>query len=282
MSVWRCASRFHRPEINGEQVKAYMGIKLKLAWICTGLFCIFLTMLACAPAAWLDYALEHQTDGRVALGDVQGSLWNGSAFVGVAESRNGDLTPLLPGRFAWHLAPILLLGQIEMTLENSASLKNPVQLSGNFRELAISPGALILPSERLAGLGAPLNTVKPRGQITLAWDALNLSWANGNPALDGTMQLTMQDMASALSPVKPLGSYLMTFVWHEMKADMELKTVQGPLLLSGKGALIQGNLQFSGQAQAQDGQEDKLANLLNLLGQRAAGADKNVIALEFK
>jgi general secretion pathway protein N len=74
----------------------------------------------------------------------------------------------------------------------------------------------------------------------------------------------------------------MTFVWHGQKADIDLKTLQGPMLLSGTGALVQGRLQFSGTAQAQDGQEDKLANLLNLLGQRQPGADKNVIALEFK
>ena len=166
-----------------------MSLKLKVAWLCSGLFGIVLTVLAFAPAAWLDYALQYQTGGRVALGDVQGSLWNGSAFIGVADSRNGDLTPVLPGRFVWHLAPMLLLGQIELTLENSASLHTPVHVSGNFRQLQVNPGALILPSERLAGLGAPLNTLKPAGQITLAWDALDLTWQNGILAMEGTMKL---------------------------------------------------------------------------------------------
>jgi len=259
-----------------------MSLKLKAIWFCSGLFGIFLTILAFAPASWLDYALEYQTAGRVALGDVQGSLWNGSAFIGVAESKNTDLTPLLPGRFVWHLAPMLLLGQIELTLENAASLQTPVHLSGNFRRLQVSPGTLILPSERLAGLGAPLNTLKPSGQITLAWDALDLTWQSGNVAIEGTMKLTMHDMASALSPVKPLGSYLMTFDWQGQSAAIELKSLQGPLLLSGSGTLVQDRLQFSGQAEAQQGQEDRLVNLLNLLGQRKPGAVNNVIALEFK
>lgn len=259
-----------------------MRIKQKLAWLCLGLFCILVTILAFAPAAWLNNILERETDGRVALGDVQGSIWKGSAFIGVAASRNGDLTPLLPGRFSWRLSPILLLGQIELELENSASLIRPVTLTGNFRRVQVSPGGLILPSERLSGLGAPLNTVRPTGDITLSWDQLEISMPDKQWDIRGTMKLTMQDIASALSPVKPLGSYLMTFVWYGQKADIDLKTLQGPMLLIGKGALVQGKLKFSGTAQAQGGQEDKLANLLNLLGQRHPGADKNVIALEFK
>lgn len=259
-----------------------MSMKQKLAWPALGLFCILVTVLACAPATWLDAVLEKQTDGRFALGDVQGSVWNGSAFIGVAASRNGDLAPLLPGRFTWHLSPILLLGQIELTLENAASLQDKVVLSGNFHHVQVNPGGVILPSERLSGLGAPLNTIRPSGKIILSWDALDIAWPGNLPDINGTMQLTMQDMASALSPIKPLGSYSMTFVWHGQTADIALKTIHGPMLLSGKGLLAQGRVQFSGQAEAQDGEEDKLANLLNLLGRRQAGADKNVIALEFK
>ena len=259
-----------------------MGIKQKIAWLGLGLFCSAVTVLAYAPASWFGLILEKQTDGRFALGDVQGSIWNGSAFVGVAASKSGDLTQLLPGRFVWHLSPIVLLGQLELGLENSASLQSPVHITGNFRHWQLSPSALILPSERLSGLGSPLNTVRPTGKITLAWDQLQMSVVDQQFDIDGTMKLTMQDIASALSPVKPLGSYLMTFVWHGRKADIDLKTLQGPMLLSGTGALVQGRLQFSGQAQAQEGQEDKLANLLNLLGQRKPGAGTNVIALEFR
>jgi general secretion pathway protein N len=61
-----------------------------------------------------------------------------------------------------------------------------------------------------------------------------------------------------------------------------LKTVKGPMLLSGMGTLNNGRLQFSGRAQAEEGQEDRLANLLNLLGQRRREGNKDVIALEFK
>lgn len=270
-----------RAERAGYKDVTTMSLKRKIFWFCCGSVSILLTLLAFAPAAWLDMALQAQTGGRIALGDVQGSLWNGSAFVGVAADQDGELTPLLPGRFEWHLSPILLLGQIELELDNGAALQGPVHIRGNLRSLQLAPGSLMLPSERLAGLGAPLNTVRPSGRITLTWDELTLTWPEKNPEVSGTMKLTMQDIASALSPIRPLGSYLMTFVWHGQLAEIDLKTLQGPMLLSGKGALKQGRLQFSGQARAQEGQEDRLANLLNLLGQRKPGADENVIALEF-
>jgi general secretion pathway protein N len=54
------------------------------------------------------------------------------------------------------------------------------------------------------------------------------------------------------------------------------------MLLSGTGTLANGRLRFSGKAEAAEGQEERLANLLNLLGRRRREGDKDVIALEFK
>ena len=260
---------------------AKLSLKQKFACFVLGLCCIALTVISFAPAVWLGSILERQTDGRLALGDAQGSLWNGSAFIGVAANKAGELTPLLPGRFEWHLSPIILLGQVEFGLKNTESLQQAITVSGNLNHVQVSPSAVVLPADRLSALGAPLNTVKPSGKMTLSWSPLSLTVADNTLDVNGSMKLEMTEIASALSPIKPLGSYVMDFVWHGQQADLDLKTVQGPLLLSGRGGLNQGRLHFSGQAQAEDGQEDKLLNLMNLLGQRRAGADKNVIALEF-
>jgi general secretion pathway protein N len=96
------------------------------------------------------------------------------------------------------------------------------------------------------------------------------------------MTLQMNDIASRLSPIKPLGAYEMIMDWKGRQAQMALKTVKGPMLLSGTGALANGRFQFSGKAEAEEGQEERLANLLNLLGQRRKEGNKDVIALEFK
>jgi general secretion pathway protein N len=85
-----------------------------------------------------------------------------------------------------------------------------------------------------------------------------------------------------MAPVKPLGTYEVTMDWRGQQAQMSLSTVRGALLLSGTGALDKGRFQFTGQAQAADGYEETLGNLLNLLGQRRMVGGKKIIALEFK
>jgi len=51
-------------------------------------------------------------------------------------------------------------------------------------------------------------------------------------------------------------------------------------LLSGSGTLANGGFHFSGKAEAEKGQEQKLANLLNLLGQHQRDGNKDVFALK--
>jgi general secretion pathway protein N len=85
-----------------------------------------------------------------------------------------------------------------------------------------------------------------------------------------------------MSPVNPLGSYRMRMTWQGTQAPLTLTSVHGPLLLQGSGTIHNGRLQFSGSAEAAPGQEEKLANLLNLLGQRRQQDGRNIIALEFK
>jgi len=246
-----------------------------------GLVAIALTLFAFLPAAWLSPLIEKQTGGRIALGDAQGTVWDGSAFIGGAPGLNEPVTPLLPGRFSWHLSPVILLGQLDAELENPLSLSQTVKLTGSWHEWQLSPAAIVLPAERLAGLGAPLNTIQPSGQMRLSWTPLQLAHDGNNIELTGAMLLEMTDIASRLSPIKPLGAYNVALDWRGRDAQMTLKTVEGPMLLSGSGMLTDGRFQFSGRAEAQTGREDELANLLNLLGQRRREGNKNYIALEF-
>lgn len=250
-------------------------------WLAAGIASAALTIAVFFPAAWLVPILEKQTAGRLTLGDARGTLWRGSAFIGGAAGVNDPVTPLLPGRFSWHLSPAVLLGSVTAELENPAALSQPVSVQGDWHQWQVSPGAIILPAQRLSALGAPLNTVQPSGQMLLSWQPLLVTLQNGNIGMTGTMKLEMTDMGSRLSSVKPLGSYDLILDWRGTQASATLKTVKGPMLLAGSGTLANGHLQFSGTAQADAGQEQRLANFLNLLGQSRKAGDKIVTALEF-
>jgi general secretion pathway protein N len=253
-----------------------------LSWTLAGLASILLTVLVFFPAAWMASIVETQTAGRITLGDAQGSLWRGSAFIGVAPGANAPVTPLFPGRFAWRLSLLALVGQVDAEVENAAVLSQPLKLSGNWSRWQLSPSAILLPAERLQGLGAPLNTIQPSGSMRLGWNQLLLVREGRRLDLTGSMRLEMREIASRLSPIRPLGAYNLALDWRGQAADVALKTESGPLLLDGSGKLIDGRLRFSGTARAQQGQEQGLANLLNLLGQRRVVGGREVIALEFK
>ncbi|SNS18413.1 type II secretion system protein N (GspN) [Noviherbaspirillum humi] len=253
-----------------------------MLWLLAALVVVGLTVFVFLPAAWLAPLVEKQTGGRITLGDAQGSLWHGSAFIGGAPSGVDPVTPLLPGRFAWTLSPLVLVGQVDMRVENPAALSQPVRITGNWQQWDVSAAAVDLPAERLAGLGAPLNTIQPSGRMRLSWNALQVAREGQNASLVGSTTLEMNDMSSRLSPVKPLGAYLLAMDWRGQQATLNLKTLHGPMLLSGSGTLANGRLRFSGRAEAEEGQEERLANLLNLLGQRRREGDKNIIALELK
>ena len=250
------------------------------------LLSVLITLAVFLPAAWLASVVENQTAGRIVLGDAQGTLWHGSAFIGAAgpETDGKDtFTPLLPGRMVWTLSPLVLIGRTDLRLENSLALSQPVSISGDWRTWTISASSIALPAEQLTALGAPWNTLQPSGQMVLTWQLLRLSLAAKQGAdLHGLMTLALTAMASRLSPVKPLGSYRIGLDWQGQHAAIGVDTLSGPLLLDGKGMVNNGHVDFSGTAQAAQGQEEKLAGLLRFLGQPSRINGKDVIALAFK
>ena len=251
-------------------------------WLLAGIISIAFTALAFLPATWMATMVETQTAGRLTLGDAQGTLWRGSAFIGGAADSNNPVAPLLPGRFSWRLSPMVMLGSLDAGLENTAALSQPVAVTGNWHQWQVSPAEISLPAERLTALGAPLNTVQPSGQMRLSWAPLQLARHDGKIEMTGSMNLEISGLASRMSPVKPLGDYNLALDWHGQQASVMLRTIKGPMLLNGSGMFSNGHLQFSGTAQAEAGQEERLANFLNLLGQRRREGDRDIIALEFK
>lgn len=251
-------------------------------WLLAGIISVALTTLAFFPATWLGEIVEKQSAGRLTLGDAQGSIWQGSAFIAGAAHGDEPVSALLPGRFDWQISPKILLGQVDVELNNPSALAQAIHVTGSWSQWQVSPAEISIGAERLSSLGAPLNTLQPTGQMRLSWQPLQLVRQDGAIAINGTINLAIDGIASRLSPVKPLGSYNLAMEWSGSQAQLLLKTVKGAMVLDGLGTLSNGKVQFSGTAQAADGQQEKLSNFLNLLGQRRQQGGHEVIALEFR
>jgi general secretion pathway protein N len=89
---------------------------------------------------------------------------------------DSPVTPLLPGRFSWKMSPLALVGMVDLQLENSEALAQPVTFKGSWSQWQLSPSALLLPAEGLSGLGAPLNTLAPSGTMRLSWTSWSWRW----------------------------------------------------------------------------------------------------------
>lgn len=253
-----------------------------LKWLVAGVLTIAVTVVVFFPATWLAKIVEERTDGRIVLGNAQGTLWRGSATVGAAAGRADPASQLLPGRFSWTLSPMVLLGRVNAQVENTDALLQPLRITGNWQEWRVSPSSIDMSAERLVSLGAPLNTLQPTGTMRLAWETLQVARIGNAATMSGTMTLTMNEIASRLSPIRPLGDYRLVLDWRGQRAQVALETINGPLVLNGSGQIVKGRLRFTGTAEAAQGYEERLANLLNLLGQRRQVGGREVIALEFK
>jgi general secretion pathway protein N len=133
-----------------------------------------------------------------------------------------------------------------------------------------------LPAQWLSGLGAPWNTLDPRGQLTLSTQNLNIDWAAGRMSLQGTAQLDLLAMSSRLSTLSPLGDYRLQLSGGDV-ASINLQTLQGALQLSGSGQMVGSRIRFRGEASAAPGSEAALANVLGIIGRRQGA--KSLISL---
>ncbi|MCL4184340.1 MAG: type II secretion system protein N, partial [Burkholderiaceae bacterium] len=167
-----------------------------------------IALAAGAPAAFADRALDRATAGRVRLAETDGTIWRGSGRLvlvdlGANEGERRSLAGVtVPGRIDWNLRPLpLLIGQVDAAIRIEG-MTQPVRIQGDYDEVRVSGGSLVLPSVELGRMGSPWNTLRPSGALSLRWE--NLLVKQG--ALEGRAQIELRDASSAMTPVRPLGS----------------------------------------------------------------------------
>jgi len=241
-------------------------------------------VLACvtqAPAHWLTHAIEQLSGERMLLQDPQGTVWHGSAQWALHEgplnltaTANAN-TVALPTRLNWQLAPRIDWANLRLslvaTLDSACCTPQPlhIDISPLWRgaRVAFSDHVSRWPASWLVGLGAPWNTVQPEGQMQLQTRNVQWTFQAGKAQLQGHTELQLQQLATRLSTLRPLGSYRLQLQGGDT-VGLTLDTLEGSLLLQGQGQLLNGRVRFNGEASAAPDAEAALSNLLNILGQR--------------
>lgn len=233
---------------------------------------MLVTALVFAPAQWAAGAVRDATGGRVDLAEAQGTLWNGSATVVLAAgSGSGSARASLPERLSWRLSPWqLLIGTLDLTVSHPSALAQPLLVRASVgNPVTLGATTLRVPAALLVGLGAPWNTVRPGGVVSITWDTLRI----GPNRWKGNLSAEWQFASSALTPVSPFGHYRLQTNGAFPGTQLNLLTISGPLELTGSGTIDEGGrLRFRGVARAAPGTDPavktQLTGLISLLGRR--------------
>lgn len=245
-----------------------------------GLAGVALALVAAAPASFVDRSLERATGGRMRLAESDGTIWRGSGRIvlvdlGAEEAERRSLAGVaVPGRIDWNLRMFpLLIGQVDASIRVDG-MTQPVRIQGGYGEMRVGGGSVALPSVELGRMGSPWNTLRPSGALSLRWE--NLTLRQGG--LEGRAQIELRDASSAMTPVRPLGSYRVDIIGQGGQAELGIQTLAGPLRLQGSGNFsAQGGLRFTAEASADAAERSRLDSFLGLIGRR--DGDKTIIRI---
>jgi len=233
-----------------------------------------------APASWLANTISNASQQRFVLQNAQGTVWRGSAIALLSDG-NQDAKPIakagmpLPSRLHWNfssgfdteLGRLVMRAQIKSECCTPEPLQGTISLGWQGPRIDIANQQSQWPAHWLVGLGSPWNTVQPEGSMQLRTENLILQSTAGAPKIQGLAELTLSQLATPLSTLRPLGTYRLRVQGGDTMA-VSLATIEGGLQLSGNGQWANGRLRFKGEARAQPAFEAALSNLLNILGQR--------------
>lgn len=221
---------------------------------------LLLTLLASLPASLLDSLLAARSDGRWRLSAASGTLWQGRGQL-VAQQRDGALLPM--STLEWRWQPRLLwqgLLSWQMLCDGEAG-----SLAVGWRQWQLHKLALQMPVAALAEWQPSWRAAAPGGY--LQWQVDDLQWRDGR--WQGAARVQWRAASTTLSPLQPLGSYVLDVAGEGEGLALRLGTQSGPLQVQGSGAWRPGQaVHLAGSAHAgnESGQQQALLPLLHMLG----------------
>jgi general secretion pathway protein N len=228
-----------------------------------GLAAYSVFLVATIPAAWVGAQLQAALPGRVEVSNARGTLWRGEARVSFAPSRNRVTLDALE----WSFAPTRLFAG-EVAFDSQArgrGLQAAAQIAQGFAGWRVRG---LKADGDAAGLAIVVPIVaawRPAGPIAISSPGIEIRGRE----VRGTMEAQWRDASTALSDVRPLGSYRATWKADGGPGKIEVTTLRGPLRVTGTGTTsASSGFTFNGDARGEGEAAKMLEPLLDLMGPR--------------
>lgn len=205
----------------------------------------------------------------LSLRNVDGTVWSGRAN---ASWSSGGATLVLD-TVQWHWRPLALMSaRVAYDIEaRGHGIEAHGRVARGISSASVEDLELHADAPALATAIPLASAWQPAGRVELA--APSLAW-DGHE-LAGRAQARWSDAALAISPVRPLGTYVLRLEGAGGPARITLATTAGALRLSGDGTLegLQ-RIAFTGEARAEGAQAAALTPVLDLFGPRRADGSR--------
>ena len=230
------------------------------------LACVLIFAVAYFPIRWLSSNVAKMTSCQVALLQPEGTLWKGSAQLGFSDIQPGVAetchSPKLGSeRFSWS-SQCSVSGLKCRWIIQYANTARPLELTVRPSEIMLGSNQIELPANLIEVAGGLMRSLHLRGKLSIRWD--DLVW-DSSPR--GLVEVRFLNVASPISPLKPLGSYSLTFQINQA-LKLDFSTINGPLLLAATGNIEKGRLSLQGEATARPESIDSLIGLLSIIGKK--------------
>lgn len=222
---------------------------------------IYLVMLLImAPANWTALLVTRGSQGTLGLARPGGGFWRGRGRLYLQGHQ-----PVWLGTLSWRINPWgLVLGRAQAQLALKGPLALHLTVARSWDRLTVHGLSLAAPAAALGVLDADLRVLAPSGEFRIKARALTLT----PRAAFGSARLVWTAVGTRLSTVKPLGNYAIDARGRGGQVALTLRTLQGPLSLSGQGTWdARGVFRFRGLATA-SGSDPRVLGLVRLVGPR--------------
>ena len=230
------------------------------------LVCVLILAITYFPIRFLSSFVAKMTNCQVMLLQPEGSIWQGSTQLGFSaiKSSSSETCPnpqVGSERFSWKTQFSVFDLKTTWVIQYVNTVR-PVELIVQPRAITLRSNQIELPASLIEVAGGVLRTLNFRGKLDIRWD--DLIW-DGSPR--GLVEVKFLNVASPISPIKPLGSYALTLQINQA-LRFDFSTITGPLLLTAKGGVDRGRLSLQGEATAAPESIDSLIGLLSIIGNR--------------